>query len=209
MPATLLIETALATAERLINELLRRGAPDALHELAKLTGRSIEIEATDYPLHLYILFGRQGIQLLREDPGTTSTRLRGKLMALARLGHQGQGMPAEVTIEGDVDLAQTLQRLLEGLAIDWEEVIAHSCGDVIAHGVVERWRRAGQHISMARTNLREDLVDYLLEEARLLPYKDDIEAFIDDVDEFRAALDRSQARLKRLQQRFPGKDGRP
>ncbi len=202
MAKALLIETGLAATQRLLNGILRKGDQKTLQQLTALAGRSIEIDVSDSNLTLYILFGREGIELLRQSPGEISTTIRGRLMALRQLAGKGQGMPAEVTIEGDVDLAQRLQTVIDELSIDWEEILSQGVGDVVAHSFLSQLRRASRYRQTVDSNLRQDLHDYLLEEARLLPQKDETENLVDDIDRFRARIDRTQARLNRLNKLF-------
>ncbi len=202
MPGQFLLETALGGIEAVINRILRLGAPDALNALARLTGQAVEIEFTDLGLRVIVLFGRRGISLSRQAPSRVSTRLRGTSLALARLGSGTAGMPEDVQIEGDVELAQRLRHLLETLEIDWEAVVAEACGDTLAHALVHHLERARGHARKASERLREDLSDYLLEELAIVPHADEVAEFIDAVDELRSAVDRCQARIAHIERRI-------
>lgn len=202
MPTELLLETTLAAIEGILNAILRRGAPATRDELAALCGHAVEIVLSDLDLHLFVLFGRHGISLSRHRPSTVSTTLSGTTLALCRLGSQGSDMPVAVQIEGDVELGQRLRKLVEKLDIDWEEILASACGDSVAHALMEQLRRARRQADSARERLAEDLADYLLEEARLVPRKEEIETFVEEVDELRAAVDRCCARFDHLERRL-------
>ena len=166
----------------------------------------MEIEFSDLGLRLFVLFGRQGLSLSRLPPSRVTTRLRGTSLALARLGSGTAGLPEDVQIEGDVELAQRLRRLLERLEIDWEAVVAEACGAPLAHALVHRLERTGDHARKAGQRLREDLSDYLLEELAIVPHADEVAEFIDAVDELRAAVDRCEARIRHLERRIGADD---
>jgi len=85
------------------------------------------------------------------------------------------------------------------MGIDWEEVLAQNIGDIPAHQAGRLLRGSLDWIMSTRGKLREDIGEYLQEEVRLLPSRNEIEAFMDDVSKTRSDVDRLEARIQRLE----------
>ena len=75
-----------------------------------------------------------------------------------------------VEIRGDTDLAHRFSAVLADLDIDWEEQLSRLTGDVVAHEAGKA-ARASRTLGRPRTGdiTRQNLREYLQEEARLLP----------------------------------------
>ncbi len=196
-----LVEAALAATESALNGLLRRGSPATLEAMGDIAGQCIAIELNDLGLRVHVQFGRHGVALSRQAPSRVATTIEGTLSALGRLAGR-TGLPDDVRITGDVELAQRLQRLSESAEIDWEEVLSGALGDPLAHAIVRRLSRARHRMLEALGRLEEDLSDYLLEELAVTPHRDEIDSFSDEVDELRAAVDRCQARIALVERRL-------
>jgi len=194
-------DAALAALEGLINRYLALD-PEGAHRLGTLQGRVFLIEVSGFGTPIYLIPGRNSIQLYGEYAGEPDCTLRGSPAALARLGlsshREDQLFGGEVQVEGETDLAQALGELLGGIEVDWEEQLSRLVGDPIAHQVgsglrsAERW---GRH---SAETLTRNLGEYLQEEARLLPSRNEIDAFLDDVDRLRDDVERLAARVARI-----------
>jgi ubiquinone biosynthesis accessory factor UbiJ len=114
----------------------------------------------------------------------------------------GGGEPAAIVsftprrhISGDPALAAELEHLARHLRWDVEEDLSRLFGDVLAHRLAQAARRftGWQRDSAAR--LGETLADYMIEEARLVVRRAELE-------ELAAAAARLQSALERLEQRI-------
>jgi len=196
-------DLALAGIEQAINTLIGLD-PAAGRRLARLHGRVIAIRLSGVGLELIFVPGPDGqLQLLGSIEGEPDCRLSGSPLDLMRSGDKQQG-PAQlfagrVSIDGDVELAQRFGDILGGLDIDWEEQLARLTGDVFAHEVGTVARKVGRWGRRSTEVLGLDLAEYLTEEARLLPQRDEVGRFLDDVDRLRDDLARLEARLQRLE----------
>lgn len=107
----------------------------------------------------------------------------------------------EVAVEGDAEFAAAISYVAANLRWDFEEDLSRVLGDIVAHRVgetvrgLERWRRAT--VRAAEDNLSE----YLTEEKRVLPTRQQAEGFMQEVDELRDAVERLDKRLARLETR--------
>lgn len=195
---------ALAGLEQALNAALALD-PKTLERLARLQGRVIAIELKGTAVRLVLEPGAEGLRLMGHFDGEVDTTLRGAPFALLRMstGRTGEGMfSGEVEIDGDVELGQQIQRVLEKLDIDWEEHLARLSGDIIAHQIGNTVRGLFRWGERAAAHLGEDTADYLQEETETLPVPWEVEEFIEDVDTLRSGADRIEARVKRLQRKL-------
>lgn len=196
------LPTALTAAlETALNRYLHLD-PNAVQRLAVLEGKVIGIVVEDLNLHMYLLPGKDGVQVLGRCEHPADTMLYATPAALWRLARGGDAarmmLRREVRIEGDTQLGQEFRAILERLDIDWEEHLSGLIGDVLAHQL-SRGMQAGRRWSTATAeSLEQDLSEFLQEEAQLLPAPAQVLSFMDDVDRLRSDVDRLEARLRRL-----------
>ena len=190
-----------AALETALNRYLELD-PDTLQRLASLEGRVIGVQWRGTALALYFLPGANGLQLLSRYEGEPDTRLTGSPFALAGLGLGGDREQAlfsgAVEIRGDTETGQRFQQVLEAMDIDWEEHLSHLVGDVAAHQAGRLARAGRQYLHNSADTLRQDLGEYLTEEAQLLPARIQVDNFLADIDRLRMDADRLEARVQRL-----------
>lgn len=200
------MSTALAAAlETALNRYLALD-PEAQHQLQPLAGRMIALELRGLGLQLYFLPGVQDIQILQHCEDTPDATIAGTPLALARLAlaaRPGEGLFSDaVELRGDTEVARDFQALLQSVRIDWEEQLAQLVGDRLAHQTGRALRHGREYAAASAGTLRRDLSEYLIEEARLLPGRPELELFHADVDILRDDAERLEARLERLERRL-------
>ena len=194
----------------LINRLLALD-PETLEQLAAFEGDRVEVEVAgpdgDTALRLWIRFGDQGITIAEPQESEDGESRRGRVVIsgppLALIGimtnqRSNQPIPPEVSISGDVAVAQRLQSVLRRLRIDWEELLAPYLGDVGAHEFSRHARSTWRWGSQAVESLLQDSVEFLVEEVRLLPERHDVQTHSDAVDDLRDDVERLQQRVERM-----------
>jgi len=192
--------TTLPFIEEAGNRLLRLD-PETLRRLGDLQGRVICIEFRDLGRKLYLYPSESGFRLAAQSDSTPAVTLRGTLATFARLG---SGTPTEtlkageLEIEGDAALGQRLQRIFANLDFDWEEPLARLFGDPLGHGIGRAARAVFAWQRQAIKTFGLNTAEYLQEEARLLPVRYEVEAFLNAVDVVRADADRLAVRIQRL-----------
>jgi len=178
--------------------------PEAPARFSALEGRVVGVELRGLDLRFFILPGHS-FQVLGDYAGEADAWISGTPLALLRLGTADErGRPlftGDVEIRGDIDLGRRFQALLEAVDIDWEEHLSRLTGDVVAHQVGNAVRDTLAWGRKAADSLGQDLSEYLREESRLLPTRDEVEQFLAEVDTLREDVDRLEARLRRLQGR--------
>ncbi|MBZ0330160.1 SCP2 sterol-binding domain-containing protein [Halomonas sp. ANAO-440] len=194
----------LAGIERTLNALLAQD-PAAPSRLARLSGNRLLLRLERPDLSLAIHFHPAGLDLLRPEAQdedaidavvTLNAETLGKLLggeSIERLMFQGK-----LSVRGQVHLLEATRDLLLDLDLDWEGEMARWLGDVPAHGLAEGLRRATRWGRRARGEMRNDIAEYVFEEAKLLPGKYQLENLRDHLTELEMTTDRLEARLARL-----------
>jgi ubiquinone biosynthesis protein UbiJ len=199
------VQPAVAVLEEIGNRLLRLD-PETLKHLGDLQGRVVCIEFRDLGRKLYLEPSEAGFRMSTEHATPPSVILRGSLATFARLGLDPERRgpaPGELEIQGDAALGQTMQAILRDLDLDWEEPLARLFGDPAGHALARALRGIHAWHVQALKTFGANAAEYLQEEARLLPVRAEVEAFLDAVDVLRADVDRLAARIQRLSTRIP------
>jgi len=187
------------------NRLLRLD-PETLRRLGDLQGRVVCMEFRDLGRRIYLHPSESGFRIATESEQLPAVTLRATLATFARLGlgTETETLKAgELAIEGDAALGQRLQRIFRDLDLDWEEPLARLFGDPLGHEMGRAARAVFAWHRQALKTFGLNTADYLQEEARLLPVRDEVETFLNGVDGARADVDRLAARIQRLKDKFP------
>lgn len=191
-----------ASIETTLNGYLAMN-PEANEKLRAIQGRVLGIELQGIDTHLYLIAHARGIDIFSQYEGEPDAVIAGtplQLMNLSRGDAGSQLLSGEAEIRGDNAVAQRFSELLSLAAIDWEEVLARAVGDIPAHQIGRLLRGSRDWLKKTHESLRSDLGEYLQEEVRILPARNEIEAFMDDVGRLRSDTDRLEARIKRLEE---------
>ncbi|MFY2763882.1 ubiquinone biosynthesis accessory factor UbiJ [Arenimonas sp. MALMAid1274] len=186
--------------EQALNRLVALD-PDTGAALARLEGRRIglALEAPPVALDIRVAEGRLrvGPPSVEPDLGIRAT-LSGVLSQLPFLRTPGAPPVGKVRINGDAELARTVQQLAKGFDPDWDKPFADVLGPVIGPQVSRVLREGLKAGAGFAKGFTRDGVDYLTEESRDLVGKAELAAFLDDVDELRDRAERLAARAARL-----------
>jgi ubiquinone biosynthesis protein UbiJ len=207
-----LSDLAFAGLEQAINRYVALD-PDAKQGLAGDHGRVIRLQLLGSALDLFFIPRQDGrLQLLRRIEGEPDCTLAGSPIDLLRSGDSREGarqlFSGRVRLSGDTELAQRFGAALAGLDIDWEEQLSKLTGDVIAHQLGRQLRRGRDYSRTLGRTIELDLGEYLSEELRVLPSRNEAEAQFAEIERLRDGIERAAARLERLQRRLGGEDRR-
>ncbi len=200
-------DAVLAVVEQALNGYIDLD-PEGAAAFAPLEGRIIGIELKGFGTRVTIIPSARRLQLFGGYDAEPDCLIRGTPLDLARMGmterKETQIIKGEVEIIGDTGLAQAFSSALAGLDVDWEEHLARIIGDPFAHQVGTRARAAARWGKKTSETLTLNLQEYLQEEARLVPTRYEIEAFLSQVDILRDDIDRAEARIERLTRQIEG-----
>ncbi len=190
--------------EKLLNHALHQYPPSS-QLLNKLAGKMIGIELSGIDIYMTLFLDNQSITILNDYEGEVDVCISGAPFTLLHVLLQKQPNLAnnpEITITGDISIAQPFLELLKELNIDWEEQAAQWFGDIPAHHL-SHWFRQIQAYTQDRLNtLQMNLGEYLQEEAHHLPSSAEIDIFLNEVDTLRDDLERLEQRIERIQQQM-------
>lgn len=194
----------LQTLSALINQTL---ALDhlACKRLSQLAGKRLRLQCTEPALDVIISVDNIGqIALLPADDQPVNTRLSGSLSAFMQLLASDDKASAMINsglhLKGNSQLLLELGDILQQTDLDWEYHLSRMIGDLPAHLLGKISRHGQQWLGNSRPVFARHLQEFVREEARLTPHRDEIDQFITDVQQLALRTERLQARLQRLQQ---------
>lgn len=193
----------LAPVEKTLNSALSLDS-ESRHRLRRIgVGKTLRIECTT-PLawQLTVQTTDSGLRLLAHHEEAVDCSISGTASSLAQLLLSDNPQHAlhqhNIHLGGDSALAADMQRLIADLDIDWEDRLAPWLGDVVSHQLSRFARHSQAYGRQSLDRIARVTEEYLHEEARLLPSREEVSAFSERTDELRLRLDRLQARLDRL-----------
>ncbi len=193
--------------EKAINYILKSD-PETLARLSLLEGKVVKISFIDWKLDSFLVIKEQGVQLLSSYSGNVDTTIRGKLAGLIKVSRSGASGPAlfdqGIEISGDVELGEKIRDILRRIDLDPEEQMSHYIGDIAAHEVTWRTKRAIELGKQTWLDLRENFREFCQIEAQYLPARHQAEEFYTEVSRLRDDVDRAAARLDRLKSKLTG-----
>ena len=184
-------------------------SPRATMLAAQLEGRALALALEGTPVTLYFRVADGRITIDTRQEGAADASLAGTplgLLSLAGRGAADRMHGAGIRIEGDADVAQRFQDLLQQAQPDFEEELARVVGDVAAHQVANLARGVLDWGRKAADSFSQNVSEYLQEEGRDVPTRVELEEFLESVDQLREAADRLEARLARLESRRAGRE---
>ncbi len=201
---------AMAGLQAIVNQVLALD-PELAEGLAELEGTVLEahVQGVEKRIQLHPSATGVGVVLVDGDgqqsavvadvtisgPPFTLLRLLGSLESVDGV------LPPDVSVSGELELVQKLNRLVKRANIDWEEPLSKLFGDSVAH---EIGRGVHGFVSWARAaseTFSSDVGEYLREERRLAPTRLEVDDFATHVDQVRDDVERLEVRVTRLNRR--------
>jgi ubiquinone biosynthesis protein UbiJ len=191
----MLSDRLVALVERVICRYVSLD-PIAAKQLGTLANRVIKLQLPEWG-ELYIIPYAGGIHLKRHCTETPQATITSSPLLLLRIAvTRNQHLAQQLQVDGDIQLVQTLNRILQQLDIDWEEHLSHITGDVIAHQMGNAARGFQKWRQQFSRQLQSNLTHYLQEESRHLPPREEIEDFFTDIATLQQDVERLEAQLQ-------------
>jgi ubiquinone biosynthesis protein UbiJ len=189
-----------ATFEQLLNRRIEESTA-AAERLAKLEGESLAIEVTGLGLTLVLEARGARVRVTTRPRADVSATLRGSPIDLLRLLERAavaELKQSGAELSGNLHVAEAFAEALAFAKPEVEAELADWIGDVAAHRVGAFGRRFWRFGRDLRRSLEFSTADYLKEEARALPGRLEVRAFVDEVDRLRDDVERAAKRLERV-----------
>jgi len=179
--------------------------PATPKKIQALHGKILEIIVSPLNVHFFMHFDQTQIKLLAklDQNREANTVIHSSPLGLIRLSL----LPASkvrslfnenIRMTGDTELGQHVKQLFDGLDIDWEGHLAHFTGDVVAHQL-GRFARGGRRLKQKlETSMQHNVTEYLHEELRVLPPREELEDFMSDIDALSLRVERLAAHINQL-----------
>ena len=184
----------------LINRQIQATTP-ARDICREITGNVVAVRVSDSSLATYFHIGDDAITMTGRYEEEPDVVISGSLLSLARLASSSATdaiRDGSVELHGDARVAQSFQQLLRYARPDIEEELSNLFGDTAAHSMGNFARSAREWSKGARETMQQNISEYLQEESRAVPARDEVNAFRHDVETLRDDVARFEARLNKL-----------
>lgn len=174
--------------------------PESRERLVKLQGQIIRLQLQGPDLPIFLLIHADSIEVMSDFDGDVDTTIAGQPAAMLAMRSSNRGLfSGDVEVSGNLETGKQFKRYLDALEIDWEEQLSQVVGDSIAYQVGSFFRGAEQYFRNSSNSLKQNLGEYITEEAELIAPHSETEHFAAEVDELRERFDRLLARVERLE----------
>ncbi len=210
MPCTLPINIETAMIKECSLMVLHKAIQHALSldetmptKLQALDGKTLEIIISPLQVNFFISFVSGSLTLLPSFQGQPDTVIHSSPLGLIRLSL----LPAskvrslfndKIRLSGDVELGQKVKELFDTIDIDWEGHLARFTGDVVAYQVGSFVRQGLSFKRQVKDSLRTNITEYLQEESRMFPPREEVADFFKDIDALSLQVERIAARVDSL-----------
>ncbi len=191
-------EIPLRTMAIACNQYLKAD-PQTWPKIVSLDGKVIAFSLQNWHLNLKAVFTKDGVEFKPQD-NKFDAKIKLTTETLLQILTNPSTKPTQlkgVTIQGDLHLMQNIMEIMQAMDIDWEEKISYITGDILAHEISKHIRNTRNIIKNAIGSVKLNMADYLQEEIRILPSKNEIESFYQDIAKLRDDVARFQAKLNR------------
>jgi ubiquinone biosynthesis protein UbiJ len=174
--------------------------PWARARLAPFAGEVLELRAPPLPALRFAIAADGRLAPARPDAVASLVVTLGPA-ALAAAARGEEHLLRAIDVAGNAGLAAEVMFLLRHLRWDVEEEVAKLLGDAVAHRLVGLAREVAAWHADAARRLAEGLVEYAVEERRVLVKRGELEEVAIVHARLRDGLERLEKRIERLRDR--------
>jgi ubiquinone biosynthesis protein UbiJ len=200
-PDPALHTAAIAGLELAVNRALQLDRV-AARRLGELEGQVFRLQCTQPAVDFFLLPEPGRVRLVGFHDGDVTTAIKGTARDFAELATASDPAAAlingNIELEGDSGPLMDLQRNLSRLELDWEAPLVEALGDVVGHQLAEALRGLFGWGRQAGQSVLRQLEEFIHEEARLSPSREEVEDFYDDLEHLNQRVERLFARARRL-----------
>lgn len=172
----------------------------AAGRLSAFAGASLRIALADRTLLRYRI-EPDGLlaahQVFGHDEPTLSIELPANAAALL-ISHGRQGVIKAAKIRGNVELANTLNEVMDQIRPDPEAFLASKVGDIAAHRAMSLLLTMKQGAEQLATRLKDQFSEHIAEGQSVIVPNPEVLQFVADVDRLRNDVARLEQRLQKI-----------
>ena len=200
---------AIRPVEDLLNRVLAKDSY-LQSRLKTFLGKSLQIAVHPPGTTVTVLFEQDRIRLLSSpaellDIEITAS-IRGNVSELLPLliekpDRRPLSNPA-ITITGDINFIQDIYASLHNLDIDWEDYLAPMLGNLITNELSQFGKDLQDWTQQVSSNMKRNVDEYLKEEERIFPKKEQLKDFSEELERLKLKIDRVKAKFNVLYERL-------
>ncbi len=164
-----------------------------------LVGKRLLVEVKEAKVPLTFVVGEKRINVLSRKDEDNDCAIKTSLSALKELKDPNQITrlikDEELSLTGDLQLAQQFSQLLKETDIDWEEHLSEYLGDGLAHKVATRFRHFAEVLDSKGEDFDRIITEFAQDEAKLTPHPTEVRDHYQKVNQTRAKVDKLAARV--------------
>lgn len=177
--------------------------PSTVSKIKALQGSVLQIIISPLNVYFYIVFEKGQLELHPTYDGQPDTVIHSSPLGLIRLSL----LPAskvrslfndKIKMSGNIELGQRVKQLIDELDIDWEGHLALFTGDVVAHQLGSVFRQGLAFKRQITGSIRHNVTEYLQEESRTFPSREEVNDFFNDIDTLSLDTERLAAHINQL-----------
>lgn len=185
-------------AQGVVNHLLRAESW-ARDRLRPHAGRTVLVRSFPFPIAFTILDSGEVAAARRDASADLEVTLTPG--AMLRIAARDDAVFASIPVEGDADLAASIEYVARNLRWDYEEDLSRLVGDAAAHRMGMTLRDASAWAARSADGVARSFAEYWTEEQPLFARRADIDRFCRDVDVLRDDVARIEKAIDRLDHR--------
>jgi ubiquinone biosynthesis protein UbiJ len=192
-------EYSLKALQKAINYALSLDEYSA-QRIEALEGKVVEIILSPLEVHFFLTFEKGLLCLCQDSAIFPHTTIKSSPLGLIKLSVLPPSKARslfnnEIEMQGEVEVGEAVKQLFDALDIDWESHIAAFTGDMVAHQLGSWMRQGLLFKKRISTSLKKNMTEYLQDECRLSPCKEELEDFFQAVEALAMDVARLEARF--------------
>ena len=200
---------AIRPVEELLNRILAKDS--YLRSRLKIfSGKSLQISVYPPGITVTVLFERDRIRLLSSPAELLDIEITASIsgnvselipLLIEKPDRRPLSNPA-ITVTGDVNFIQDIYASLHNLDIDWEDYLAPMLGNLITNELSQFGEDLQEWSQQVSSNMKRNVDEYLKEEERIFPKKEQLRDFSEELERLKLKIDRVKAKFNVLYERL-------
>jgi ubiquinone biosynthesis protein UbiJ len=176
------------------------------NDLVPMVGKVLKLHVTDMNFELWIICGEERWWLSTESQGSADVELSGDLGSLVDTAHAMTKANTPLVFEGldirgNVGVLQTMQRILQSIDLNWEDMATKALGPLQASILIRTLRGAREQWLVSQGSLKRQTEDFLRAEQATILTEDHYRETTARILKLSRSAERLVSRLKNLELR--------